>query len=1014
VEELEPRCVPSYLVTNTDDGGVGSLRYGLGQVNLGMVDQIEFDIPGDGPHTIQPGSRLPQITKSVSIIGTIAGGRPQIELDGTSAGSGSGLEFDVSDSGTSSVSGLAINRFPDEGILIDPFDQGTLEVSNCFIGTNVMGTGALGNRDDGILDETMNPAVLTVSRNVISGNANDGIEILGHDARGTIIDNKIGTDATGTQAIGNGRTGINLYNTTATIGGTTTGFGNIISGNNADGILISGGARSNLVEGNFIGTDVTGTAVLANGGNGVNLYNTTGNTVGGTATGAGNLISGNAGSGVLVSGQASNNMVQGNTIGTDRTGTAAVGNGDSGVAVVNASNNTVGGAATGTGNLISGNASTGVLITGSGTVGNVVQGNLIGTDATGTLALGNGAWGVHINMGAGAEVIGGTSPAARNVISGNAGNSVGIDGPSTGNLVEGNYIGTDVTGTAAIPNGAPVGIEGVGATNNTVGGTAVGAGNVISGSPNNGVAIFTNASGNLVQGNLIGTDASGTLALGNAFNGVFILGGAHGNTVGGAVPGARNVISGNGTGVLISDSGTTGNLVLGNFIGTDVTGTAAIGNVGPGVFINDSPNNTVGGTTAAARNVISGNLDRGVQIQLNAASGNVVQGNYIGLDANGTNALGNGTGGTGFGVRIADASNNQVGGTAPGAGNVISATSGDGLTIAVVVTTGENPVATGNLVQGNFIGTAADGASPLGNSGNGVAVLGATGNASGNTIGGTVAGSRNVIAFSGNDGVLVDTGTGNPIRGDSIHDSANLGIELANGGNNNQPFPALTSATSDGSTTTVQGTLTAAPNTTYTLEFFADTVPNPSGFGEGERPLGIMTVTTGPDGTASFTATLPAVPLGQFASATATDPGNDTSQFAQCVAVTGPSAPGAGGAGPAGAGGTSAAPLSLAAFPARAVAAGPDPATLTGEGSRSAWGRLAGAPVGAEGRADLFFASLHPGPLPLRQVRAFPTVPQALDRFWKDWAVPGALQGVGQDLFPSLGGAGAVAGTAPE
>src|SRR5262249_37616729 len=135
-------------------------------------------------------------------------------------------------------------------------------------------------------------------------------------------------------------------------------------------------------------------------------------------------------------------------------------------------------------------------------------------------------------------------------------------------------------GTAAVANGRDGILLGVGATNNTVGGTTAAARNLISGNAVNGVEInASTATNNVVEGNYIGTNAAGAAALGNAGAGVLIQGGATGNTVGGTTPGAGNLVSANGTfGIDVRDTGTSGNLVAGNFIGTDVTGTAKLGN----------------------------------------------------------------------------------------------------------------------------------------------------------------------------------------------------------------------------------------------------------------------------------------------------------------------------------------------------------------------------------------------------------------------------------------------------
>jgi hypothetical protein len=208
-------------------------------------------------------------------------------------------------------------------------------------------------------------------------------------------------------------------------------------------------------------------------------------------------------------------------------------------------------------------------------------------------------------------------------------------------------------------------------------------------------------------------------------------------------------------------------------------------------------------------------------------------------------------------------------------------------------------------VQGNTIGTDAGGTQPLGNARNGVHFEDTSNN---NLIGGTAAGAANTIAYNGNDGVLVDTATGNAILGNAIlGHSAGLGIELLRGGNHNQAAPVLTAVTTGGGTTTVSGVLQGAPDTAFTLEFFADTVCNPSGFGEGESLLGDLTVTTDAGGNASFTFTCAAVASGQFVAATATDPAGNTSAFPACAAAPGP-VPGGGGPGraPAAAEGTTA------------------------------------------------------------------------------------------------------------
>jgi hypothetical protein len=409
-----------------------------------------------------------------------------------------------------------------------------------------------------------------------------------------------------------------------------------------------------------------------------------------------------------------------------------------------------------------------------------------------------------------------------------------------------------------------------------------------------GIRLETNG-GNAMEGNFIGTDITGTVALGNALAGVSIVLGSSNNTIGGATEDARNVISGNEQNGIVIGAGTTGHIVQGNFIGTDVNGTASLGNTS-GVDIFSASNNTIGGTTPEARNVISGNVSRGILIQGAGATGNLVQGNFIGTDITGTIALGNAA--NDFfgeaGVLISDAPGNTIGGTMAGAGNVISGNGGNcesngcpGVWIKIF-----SGGATNNVVQGNFIGTDLGGTIDLGNSEQGVLVS----NTSDNTIGGMASGAGNTIAFNGDDGVSVeDGGTGNAILSNSIFSNAGLGIDLGTdrvtandagdgdtGPNNLQNFPVLTAAT--GNSTTIEGTLNSMPNTEFHLEFFSNTDCDPSDHGEGETFLGSTDVTTDGSGDASFTVTFPdLVPAGQFVTATATDPNNNTSEFSECA-----------------------------------------------------------------------------------------------------------------------------------
>lgn len=171
--------------------------------------------------------------------------------------------------------------------------------------------------------------------------------------------------------------------------------------------------------------------------------------------------------------------------------------------------------------------------------GNTIVGNYIGSNVAGTADLGNGEAGIYVLSGS--NLIGGTTAADRNVVSGNGLSGIMLEGAgATANIVRGNYVGTSANGASGLGNdGAGVEIY-LGASNNTIGGTAAGAGNVISGNRDGVALLDTGTSGNVVLGNLIGLNAAGNAAIGNGFDGVWIAFGASNNTVGGT---AASVLS---------------------------------------------------------------------------------------------------------------------------------------------------------------------------------------------------------------------------------------------------------------------------------------------------------------------------------------------------------------------------------------------------------------------------------------------------------------------------------------
>ena len=309
----------------------------------------------------------------------------------------------------------------------------------------------------------------------------------------------------------------------------------------------------------------------------------------------------------------------------------------------------------------------------------MIAGNFIGTDVTGTLAMGNGSHGIAFGFQWLGEflapptgnIVGGSRAVERNIIAGNHGYGILVD-QSDKNVIQGNYVGTDVTGQYAIPNatvapgGPPAGILIANSQGTQIGGGTPGSGNLISGNVGLGLAVwYAESEGNIIQGNLIGTDRDGNYAIANTGGGLSTGAGGHHSVVGTDGDGVNDALEGN----IISgnqdpDSPYTYGLGLGDFdivagnrIGTDVTGTKAIPNA-TGMAVGGGGNrigtDADGVSDELERNIIAGNLYDGIAFGYGAAW-NVVAGNYVGLDVNG-GPLGNGGG-----ISIGNAHNNLIG-----------------------------------------------------------------------------------------------------------------------------------------------------------------------------------------------------------------------------------------------------------------------------------------------------------------------------------------------------------------
>jgi parallel beta-helix repeat protein len=619
-----------------------SLRCAITQANAdGSGDTIEFHIPATAPGctgtpavcTIQPRRALPALTASFTAIdgGSQPGAMPDslpigqgdnavitVRLDGSLAGKGAD-GIDVT-GGQDTVKGLSIT-----GFIV------------CFDCTPIPGqqTGGAGLSLRGVGD-------------VVAGDM-------------------IGVEPDGRTPAPNQFTAVEVVAAKGPVGSEVIGGGspaatNLLSGNKSCpsgdcegfGVYVQSGAGT-LVERNLIGTTASGRARLADAAGAVLL--SPGNQLGGGTVASGNVISGNFGDGVLLG---ASSTVAGNLIGTDATGRAALRNRShgidaqsSGVVIRN--------------NVISANGDTGVVLQG----GDTVQGNKIGTDAAGRVPLGNGLHPSAIFLGqpvngtdgivtcGDGNTIGGPSPGAGNLISASGGDGISL--VSSHNTVQGNTIGTDVTGATALGNR----VDGIGSrsdvlkgtgfcqqapstggSDNLIGGAAAGDGNLISGNTGDGVDLVA-SDRNVIAGNRIGTNGAGTGALGNGGDGVFLgascdgstCAGSSSNTIGGTTAAAGNMISGQGgDGVHIDGQGAgISNVVEGNTVGARLGGPPALGNHGAGVFAGDSAvNDTIGGTGPGAGNIIDANAGPGVLIGSSAADSGThtaVQGNLI--EANG-------------------------------------------------------------------------------------------------------------------------------------------------------------------------------------------------------------------------------------------------------------------------------------------------------------------------------------------------------------------------------------------
>ena len=872
-------------------------------------NMIGFKIGAGGPATIALTSALPTVPASTTIDGTTQTGwvgPPLITLEGSGAGAVDGLDLGVPPplvppgslpAGNSTIRGLAIVGFSSLG-------QAGIRVSSTgdkIVG-NYIGVAASGSVPDGnATGIAIGAASTTVGgpaaadRNVISGNAGEGISVananqsfdpnMGGEA---IEGNLIGTAADGTTPLGNGSNGVHVVmdgiDNGDQIGGTTAGAGNTIADNGADGVLVSGGLGRGLV--------VRGNSIDNNTGLGIDMAPSTDESIGAPTIAAATFAPG----GLQVSGSGpASSSEEFDIYASPACDPSGSGEGAQflGTLPGNFPAQTFSGtvAAPSPGNTVI----TAVTVDDVFTASSPFSACATAVNPTFTVTTG-GSSGPGSLTDAITQADAGGIPA--NIVFAIPGG--GPAGISTQTALPVVTVPVTIDGTTE--SGTPAGSMGIFIDNSilhtTGDGLVLGAGS--DGSVVRGLAIggFTSpesaairvfSDNNTIAGNYIGTDPSGVDNDSN-LTGVLVQG--SNNQIGGVSPADRNVVSGNQSGIQVTGATATGNRIVGNYVGLSASGTQAIPGSGTGIILDGTSSGAkVGGTTAGSGNVVATAL---TAVQVNQSTGNSVNGNLLGTDAAGSVVLGDD-----IGVELdGGATGNTIGSAGPGA-NVIAGSNDVGVLVSG---------ASGNTIAGNFIGTDRSG-TPLTTIRNdeGVRILnpGATGNAfSSNRISssanqgieaaeGPNTISGNTIDHNGGPGITVaPSTTGVTISGNSIDLNTGLGIDIGNAGitptgpSSQQSFPTGLAGTVFSSTVRVTGTLASAPNTTYTVEFFASPAPDPSGNGEGAAFLGSVHVATDGTGAGAIDALLapssmPAV--GQWLSATTTAPDGSTSEFATSV-----------------------------------------------------------------------------------------------------------------------------------
>jgi parallel beta-helix repeat protein len=649
----------TYTVTSSADTLTpGTLRYAITQANTNQnADIINFTFTT--PTRITATGSLPTVRAPVTIYGSNAlfKGTPFIEISGTGvAGVVNGLRIATNNC---ILNGLRFADWLGSGLQL-------YYASN----TVLMNCESVSNGQAGVqIYESPNSTVGGTNwlACLFGGNTQFGLHLTGtRTTNNAILGNWIGVRRGGIQMMANMQSGILIEGQACAnrIGSTQGSERNIIAANGGAGVQIQqSGTSNNWVIGNYIGVDSTGTNALRNS-YGVYVLNADGNFIG-TTNGGGNVMAANY-SAVYLSG-AAGNIICANYLGVDASGNRVLTNRDSTVQIDGATANTIGGTSTNDRNVIAG-GSHGILITGLNPDQNIIRANYIGLNAAGNLMLSNRLFGIRVDTGTHTQ-IGGNSPGAGNVISGNGSGGIWISAPASDTLITGNFIGTDAQVLWPLGNGG-AGIFTL--APRTMIGTAHidGIGRNVICANDGGITISgTQAIQCVVQGNFIGVDRFGSAVLSNRLHGIAVQGGGFSNTLGGIdspVNRAGNVICGSAfNGILIAASDNT--TIQGNSVGIDDSGWIGPGNGSSAyaaIRVENSQGTLIGGAFTGYRNLIGGSS--GIGIDLQHCSQTEISGNFIGI---GTNQMV--VPNVAEGIKISECSSTRIGGSSSNAQNII-------------------------------------------------------------------------------------------------------------------------------------------------------------------------------------------------------------------------------------------------------------------------------------------------------------------------------------------------------